>query len=361
MKTELTGKLLAWYQVNQRKLPWRETRDPYAIWVAEVMLQQTRVDTVLSYYKKWMEVFPSIKVLAVADLQTVLSVWEGLGYYSRARNLHKAARRIVDDYSAEIPTNRKVLETLPGIGKAGAADILSIACGQDHASVDGNIRRVIARIFEIPFMQGSPEFETRVQSAVNKLLPPGHAGDYNQAWMDLGATICLPAEPQCQLCPISEFCDAHQHHNQSKYPIRKQKQPIPLQVLASAVILKMDHSGTAVLLCRRPAAGLLGGLWTYPGGKVQATETMEKSLQESIQSQFQVNCQIGEQLGIFKHAYTHFKVVVHAFYCRFGDDESELNQGSDTAWVDIQHLADYPMGKVDRLISDLVTNHQTAS
>lgn len=352
MKTEFSTRLLNWYAVHQRSLPWRDTTDPYAIWVAEIMLQQTRVDTVLPYYFRWMERFPTVASLAAATQQQVLQTWEGLGYYSRARNIHKTAQILVEKYHGQIPSDRKTLDTLPGIGKAGSADILSIAFGQDFASVDGNIRRVIARLFNIDTELGSLSFEAAVQAKVDEHLPPGQAGDYNQAWMDLGATICTSDQPLCEQCPFTDLCQAKQLQLQHKLPVRKVKLPVPVYTVAAGIIRRGYNPGKQVLISRRPADGLLGGMWEFPGGKIADGETLPECLVRELNEELGITVQVGEQQGIYRHAYTHFKVILHAFFCQIQTGDPKPIQSSELAWVDLSDLVHYPMGKIDRMISE---------
>ncbi len=351
MKTELSAALLDWYQVNRRILPWRNTNDPYPIWVAEIMLQQTRVDTVIPYYQRWLDRFPTIQALASASQQDVLSAWEGLGYYSRARNLHRSAQIICQKYNGILPANRAELESLPGIGQAGSADILSIAFGQDHASVDGNIRRVIARLFAIQTKLGSPEFEKTVESIVKTHLPPGLAGDYNQAWMDLGATICLPDRPECTRCPLRSFCLANSQQEPAAYPRRKVKPAVPSIVVTAGVIQQKVDGAQRVLITRRPPNGLLGGMWEFPGGKQEPGETLPECLARELAEELGVQVQVGEELGSFRHAYTHFKVLLYAFHCDILAGEPRPIHASDLVWVSVADLPAYPMGKIDRMIS----------
>nr|HMN62198.1 A/G-specific adenine glycosylase [Anaerolinea sp.] len=209
MLSEVSRRLLAWYRQSARKLPWRGSRDAYAVWVSEIMLQQTRVETVIPYFERWMERFPTLRALAEASEQDVLRVWEGLGYYSRARNLHRAAQRVVEQYGGQVPPARADLERLPGVGAYTAGAIASMAFGLDEAALDGNIRRVLARVFNLDLPARSPAGERRLWELAREHLPPGQAGDYNQAWMDLGASICTPQKPTCLVCPLVEVCQAH--------------------------------------------------------------------------------------------------------------------------------------------------------
>jgi A/G-specific adenine glycosylase len=355
MKSELSTKLLDWYSVHRRDLPWRRLSDPYSAWVAEIMLQQTRVDTVIPYYLKWLNLFPSIPALAAATQQDVLNAWEGLGYYSRARNMHAAARIMVEKHNGQIPSNRSDLEKLPGIGKFSAADLLSIAYGQDLAAVDGNVRRVIARLFNIDLVSGSPEFEKRIQTIVDENLPPGQAGDYNQAWMDLGAMICLPDNPVCPNCPLRSDCQAFALGCQSLRPVQKTKPAVPTYIVTAGIISRNWEGRQQVFIARRPESGLLGGMWEYPGGKQEAGESLPECLQRELQEEIGIQALVGQELGVFRHAYTHFKVILHAYYCQIASGDPQPIQSTEITWCDLNHLSDYPMGKLDRMISDAIS------
>ena len=205
MVSSLTQLLLAWYRVHKRQLPWRGHPDAYATWVSEIMLQQTRVETVIPYFERWMKTYPTLNALAKANQEEVLVAWEGLGYYSRARNLHRAAQMVLSDFNGQIPDQAEVLCKLPGIGRYTAGAIASIAFGKDEPTLDGNIRRVLARVFNVDTPARSPEGERLLWELAGKYLPPGQAADYNQAWMDLGSAICTPRQPDCGRCPLESL------------------------------------------------------------------------------------------------------------------------------------------------------------
>jgi A/G-specific adenine glycosylase len=257
MSTEIAQRLLAWYDQNARVLPWRGETDAYRVWVSEIMLQQTRVETVGPYYRRWLEHFPTLLDLAAAGEQEVLQVWEGLGYYSRARNLHRAARLVAQQYAGRLPPDRAALEKLPGIGGYTAGAIASIAFGLDEAALDGNIRRVMARLGNVDLPARSPQGEARLWELAREHLPPGRAGDYNQALMDLGATICLPRAPLCMVCPLHELCQAAARGVQEQRPVLTARPAIP-HITVMAAVLRRDG---LVLIAQRPAQGLLGGMW----------------------------------------------------------------------------------------------------
>jgi A/G-specific adenine glycosylase len=289
-------------------------------------------------------------------MQQVLSAWEGLGYYSRARNLHRAARIVVAEYGGELPQSAALLRRLPGIGRYTAGAIASIAFGQDEPALDGNIRRVLARLFDVDMPARSSEGERRLWELAAQLLPPGRAAVYNQALMDLGATICTPRLPDCPRCPLAEECRASLLGLQEQRPVRSDKRPQPHYTVTAAVIRDRGR----VLIAQRPAHGLLGGLWEFPGGKLQPGENLASCLQREILEELGVLVSVGGQLGVYRHAYTHFRVTLHAFDCKLANgSQPKPLEHTALAWVAPARLADYPMGKIDRKIaSQLIENHR---
>jgi A/G-specific adenine glycosylase len=344
--------LLAWYARHARELPWRGAQDPYRVLVSEIMLQQTRVETVIPYYQRWMERFPTLESLANASEQEALAQWEGLGYYSRARNLHRAARQAHFEMGGQLPADPKRLRSLPGIGRYSAGAIASIAFGVDSAALDGNIRRVLARVFNVEVPARSPQGERRLWDLAQAHLPPGRAGDYNQALMDLGALICTPRRPDCPACPLSGLCQARVLGIQEQRPVLEQKAPTPHYIVTAAVI----HRSPQVLIAQRPSQGLLGGLWEFPGGKQQPGEDLPACLRREILEELNAEVCVGAPLGVYRHAYTHFRVTLHAFHCALAQGAApQPVQVQDLRWVRLDELSNYPMGKIDRMIStDLV-------
>ena len=334
--------LLNWYGQHARRLPWRIPHpDPYAVWVSEIMLQQTRVETVIPYYERWLALFPTVAALADASQQSILSAWEGLGYYSRARNLHKAAQMIVAEFGGQIPREVPQLRRLPGIGRYTAAAIASIAFGQDTATLDGNLRRVFARVFDVTTPADGPAGEKILWELAEQHLPPGRAGDYNQALMDLGATVCLPKKPRCLLCPLGELCQARALGVQEQRPVLKPKPIVPHKNKGAAVIIRNG----LVLLNRRSAKGLLGGLWEFPAAQVDADSP--EALVAAIETGYQLKVRPLTRLGEFRHAYTHFTLMETAWDCELLDGDVSLPM----QWVLVEELGNYPMGKVDRAIA----------
>lgn len=343
-----TDDLLAWYRQQKRELPWRDIGDPYAIWVSEVMLQQTRVETVIPYYQRWMASFPDIHALARAGRQEVLAHWEGLGYYQRAHNLHRAARIVIEEHAGTIPQEVDALQKLPGIGAYTASAIAALAFDEDALALDGNLRRVLTRLFDRTEDPLTSTGERVLRELGMQYLPSGSASDFNQALMDLGATICTPRNPACDVCPVQDHCLAFMRGVQEQRPVTRRRQTVP-HVHATAAII--EEAG-AVLIGRRPEGKLLGGLWEFPGGKQEPDETLEACLRREIVEELGIRIAVGALLGTFDHAYSHFAVAVHAFACQRLEGEPQNHDHTALEWVPINRLHEYPMGKVDRMIAE---------
>ena len=345
--SRLSSRLLNWYSKNKRTLPWRVPGlAPYAVWVSEIMLQQTRVETVIPYYEKWMRLFPTVQALAQASEHEVLNTWEGLGYYSRARNFHKAAKILVEKYHGELPRDLDELRKLPGIGRYTVGALASIIFGMDEPALDGNLKRVYARLFDVSEPVDSPMGEKILWKLAKDNLPGGKAADFNQALMDLGSMICLPKNPRCLLCPVMNECKAREHGTQNILPVKKPKKEVPQYVHAAGVFIKRGR----VLLAQRPSPGLLGGMWEFPNGRVDATRDPAKELAKVLKSGYSLRLGTKRKvpIGVFQHAYTHFKVSVHAFVC----NPFSASPAKNLKWVALKKLNDYPMGKIDRQIAN---------
>jgi A/G-specific adenine glycosylase len=347
--------LLAWYVKHARKPPWGSHSNPYAVWVSVVMLQQTRLETVIPFFERWIRRFPTIEALGRASLQDVLAAWEGLGYYGRARNLHKAAQMVMQVYQGELPHEAKLLRELPGIGRYTASAIASIAFGLDEPTLDGNIRRVLARYFDVSEDARSVAGEQILWELASQHLPTGKAGVYNQALMDLGATVCTPKAPNCAVCPLGETCQARRSGIQEQRPVLQPRPATPHYMVTAAIIRR----GNKVLISRRPPHGLLGGLWEFPGGKLKEGEDLPACLQREIQEELGVEITVDEPLGVYRHAYTHFSVTLHAFSCSLVLGEPCPVQPAELAWVTLSELSKYPMGKIDRQISKSLVSSES--
>ncbi len=328
-------KILLWYSKYKRNLPWRKTKDPYKIWISEAILQQTRIDQGMPYYERFVKQFPTVYILAKASLQEVLKAWEGLGYYSRARNLHKAAQIIVEKYQGKIPNDYETILNLPGFGPYTAAAVLSIAYNKDHAVLDGNVIRVLARLFAIREDPKETATKKKLWKLAQELLPPGKAKDYNQAMMELGALVCTPQNPSCGTCPLNRFCKAYQQGIQEKLPVKSPKKEKPHYEIAVGII---ERNGQ-VLLLQRPEQGLLGGMWEFPGGK-REKESLVECCRREIQEKTGLAVKIEEELCIIEHVYSHFSIRLHAYRCK------PLRMpliNSKSRWVSYADIQKYPI------------------
>lgn len=352
----IADRLLSWYRAHARQLPWRRTRDPYAIWVAEIMLQQTRVEAVLPYYRAFMRRFPSMEALAQAPLDAVLRVWEGMGYYARARNLHRAAQLVVEQHAGRLPSGRQQLMALPGIGEYTAAALRSIAFGADELALEGNLRRVLARLFELRLDPRSPGGMRELRRLGESILPAGRSSEFNQALMDLGATVCIPRSPRCEQCPLSEDCQAYRRGVQEQLPVRSPRKQLPLRQ-AVAAIWELDGK---VLIRRQPRDGLLGGLWAFPGGFLEQAEAPEEGLRRTLADQHGIQLTTHTPLPSLEHSFTHFRLRLHPFRCQAAVEPSRMSgsnaptavrETDDLRWVEPRRLDQYPMGKLDRQIA----------
>lgn len=349
--------LLDWFDQNKRLLPWRVERTPYRTWISEIMLQQTRVETVIPYFLRWMEKFPDIAALADSDEQTVLKCWEGLGYYHRARSLHHTAITINQTMDGIFPSDPKVMQKLPGIGRYTAGAIASIGFGIPAAALDGNIRRIYSRTGDISLPLRTSECEKILWNMAEELLDPDRPGDYNEALMDLGNAVCTSTNPHCESCPITSFCLAYRNHTVAIRPVQTAVKSIPHYQVAAAVIRKAeDNQPDRYLLAQRPAKGLLGNLWEFPGGKIEADETVQECLQREIREELDTTVTIREPFGMYRHAYTHFRVTLQAFLCDINGQIPRPVEAQAIAWAAADELDRFPMGKIDRLISERIKN-----
>lgn len=309
-KPDFRRALLRWYRRTARDLPWRRTRHPYAVWVAEILLQQTRVNQALPYYESFMTAFPTVRDLAVAKEGAVLKQWEGLGYYNRARHLHRAAHYIVHTLDERFPTTQAEWQRLPGVGRYTAAAIASIAFGERAAVLDGNVKRVLARLFNIEASIDAPKTERALWALAEDLVSTRSPGDFNQAMMELGARMCTPRQPKCTMCPVRRHCGAHALGVQERRPVRRRRKSAPHHQCVVGVLSKKGRH----LLARRPSQGLLAGLWEFPGGRVLPGETHAKALRR-VFGLIDITIRPGKLLAIVNHAYSHFRVTLNVYRC----------------------------------------------
>ncbi|MCK4570496.1 A/G-specific adenine glycosylase [Candidatus Bipolaricaulota bacterium] len=349
---QIQTQLLDWYEIEARDLPWRRTRDPYAIWISEIMLQQTRVETVLAYYEPFLDRFPGLDALATASIDDVFKAWEGLGYYKRAQNLHQASRILVDQYEGKLPSSAGGLRKLPGIGPYTAGAIASIAFGKDEPVLDGNVIRVISRLFCIAGDVAKAATKKELLEAVSSMIPTGSASAFNQALMDLGARICLSRNPQCKECPVADFCDAHRTKQESVYPQKAKKAKIPhIDVVAGAIWDGEPFAATSrLLIAQRKLDDMLGGLWELPGGTVEEGETLEDALHRELQEELAIEVKILKPFIDIKHTYTHFRMTLHVFHCRHTKGEPQSIDVADWTWAHPNKLDTFAFPTADRKI-----------
>lgn len=324
--SDFSDRLIVWQkQFGRHHLPWQNTQDPYAIWVSEIMLQQTQVSAVIGYYQKFMQRFPSVSDLAKVEQDEVLQYWSGLGYYSRARNLHRAAQIIINEYMGKFPENFSAIQTLPGIGRSTAAAIASFAFGQRRTILDGNVKRVLARCYAIEGWPGSPKIEKKLWELAESLLPDMDIQAYTQGLMDLGATLCTRNKPQCQQCPLQTSCQAWQQSRVNELPTPKPRKSIPEK--HTVMLLMLD--GNSILLEKRPASGIWGGLWSLP--EIASDEDASAAALQ----RFGIQARAEPPLPALSHAFTHFKLHIKP-QPMFVSKQSFSVQQSGTIWLDIK-------------------------
>jgi len=338
-------------RASRRDLPWRRSRTPYSVWISEVMLQQTQVATVIPYFERWMAEFPDVASLAAAPLDSVLKAWEGLGYYARARNLHLAAKSIVQRHNGQVPDQRDELLALAGIGRYTAGAILSLAYGQTEPILDGNVRRVLCRVFDIAENPRSPATESRLWDLSTELVQtasPSQAGELNEALMELGALICTPTSPDCVSCPIKNICLALARGTVAERPVRSVRASLPHYDTVAAIAA---NNFGELLIMRRPLSGLLGGLWGFPGGTVRPGEEFATALARTVFELTGMRATPKQLLTQVKHAYTHFRITLHAFTAQVEEMEARPISGVEVRWVKPSELDQFAFPVTDRKVA----------
>jgi A/G-specific adenine glycosylase len=418
-KSKIRDLLLTWFRINARDLPWRHDRSAYRVWLSEMMLQQTQVDTVIPYFHRFLDRFPTLNDLAHASVNDVLKLWEGLGYYARARNMHKAAIKIVTELNGEFPQTVDGLLELPGIGRYTAGAIASLAFDVDAPVLDGNVIRVLCRLFAIKRNPKEPQVKENLWGLAEALIPKplakvelkkrlsaptpsqglaqdrsspnnlakgsrsidashlqpsqgtshlqpfnrlragpprGTSGEFNEALMELGALICTPRSPKCDRCPLNKICLAKKQNLQDQLPIKIKRKPVPHYQVTAAVIRK----GNRLLIAQRPFGGRLGGLWEFPGGKEERGETLPQCLRREIKEELGFRIKVGKFITSIDHAYTHFTITLHAFECTVVSGTPRALGVEQFKWVRMKELDEYAFAKTDlkiieRLRADKVT------
>jgi A/G-specific adenine glycosylase len=347
--------LLDWFDENKRSMPWRKTDDPYRIWVSEIMLQQTRVDTVRDYYPRFLDAFPTVEALAEAERDEVLKYWEGLGFYARARHLHEAAQTVVDEHDGTVPETMDAIRDLKGIGPYTAAAVLSIAYEQPHAVLDGNVTRVLSRVFAVETDATTTAAQNALRGLANDLIDDGRPGDFNQAVMELGALVCTPSTPLCDRCPLQDVCRAHEAGTEEDYPITPESEPVPHHDIAVGLVFDDDQ----ILIQRRPDEGLLGGLWEFPGGKQEDDESLEEACRRELKEELGIDVSIDDHFYTLSHAYSHFKITLHAFRCHIDSGTPEAREDQPFQWVPVRALDDYAFPRANRRLIEELERRQS--
>ncbi len=335
--------LLAWYRGRERDVPWRGESDPYRIWVAEVMAQQTRISTVRDYWEDFLRRFPDVEALARADRHDVLKAWEGLGYYARARRLHAAAREVTERHGGELPSDPDRLRELPGIGPYTAGAVASLAFGRPEPAVDGNTRRVLSRLHDL-----ADPGDADLRSAARRLLEarPGEAAALNQALMDLGGEVCTPSSPSCDLCPLGAACLARERGTVDRRPPSSDRGPLPHHRVALGLVWEEGR----LLVQRRPPDGMLGGLWEFPGGKVEEDEGPRAALRRELREELEIEVEVLDELEPVEHAYSHFRVTLLPFHARRASGRPRARAAPEWRWAGPDELEELAFPTPNRRI-----------
>ena len=346
----LRRRLLAWYRRAKRDLPWRRTSDPYRIWVAEVMLQQTQVPTAPPYYRRFLARFPTVRALARASDQDVLKAWQGLGYYRRALNLREAARRIVREHGGRVPDDPQAFARLPGVGRYTCGAVQSIAFGRRIAALDANAARVLARWLAVHEATDAAATRARLWEAAEALVPPRAPGDWNQALMELGSCVCTPRRPRCTECPVRNLCRSFAKGLQEEIPARRRRRPVPHIQVGVGIVWRRGR----ILVCKRRAGAMLGGLWEFPGGKIRPAEKVADCIRRELGEECDLEVSVGEHLVDVTHTYSHLRVTLRCYHCRAPRGRAKALGCEATRWVRPARIADYPLPAADVRILEAI-------
>ncbi len=333
-------------------MPWRSDPSPYKVWVSEVMLQQTQVVTVIPYFDRFIKRFPTFGHLAAADMQTVLKLWEGLGYYSRARHLHQAAKMITQEYGGIPPRTANELRRFPGIGSYTAAAIASIAFGEPVPSVDGNLLRVGSRLWGLVTPMREKSLADDIRARLTPLIAMVNPSHFNQAMMEIGALICRPRNPLCDKCLLSKYCVAFQDEKTDQLPVVNRGEKVPHYRIGVGVVWK----GGKILIARRHENQMLGGLWEFPGGKKQKKEPLAETVAREVAEETGVECCVEDPFITVKHAYSHFKITLTAYTCRWLSGRVRAVASAEVRWIRPADLEKYPMPRANRRVVEAMRN-----
>ena len=352
--TDFTNNILKWYNQNHILFPWRETSDPYKIWLSEIMLQQTQVQTVIPFYNRWIKKFPTIYDVAKSSDEELFKYWEGLGYYNRANNFREACIQVINQYNGEIPDNKIDLLQLKGIGDYTSSAISSIAFNKPNYVIDGNVKRIMARILCLP------DYSKTSFNKINKFLitniNKNKPGDFNQSLMDLGREICKPKNPICKDCPISFSCKSYLTNQVSKYPINNKPKSIKPHYKVGVGIIWNKNK---ILITKRKKNGLLGGLWEFPGGKVLNNESITKCIHREIKEELNIQVNVEAFITNIKHQYSHFSIDLYAHHCFYNGGKIKCTSADDWKWVSPKMFSKYPFPKANHYIFPHILDKQT--
>ena len=341
--------LIYWYRNNKRPLPFRSTKDPYKIWVSEIMLQQTQMKTAIPFYERWINKLPTIESVASTDIDSLLKLWEGLGYYKRCQNFYQASKIIVEKYKGKVPSNYESFKGLPGVGDYTAGAVLSISFGIPVPAIDGNVKRVMARLYG--FKHLTKYNSAIINKVISRILKNVNPSDFNQGLMELGALVCTFESPKCFKCPISKNCKAYQSGNPINYPKKKFTRAIPHFNVVTAIIWR----GDTFYIQRRREDKMLGGLWEFPGGKVEKGETLESALLRELKEECDFNGRILKKATSVKHRYSHYSITMHCYYCEEKNDKIVTLANSN--WIKKNQISQYSFPKANHKIFNFLNKY----
>ena len=347
--------LLNWYDSENEFLPWRATSDPYHIWVSEIMLQQTQVNTVIPFYNAWIDKFATLNDVANASDEEIFKSWEGLGYYNRALNFRSACIDIMNNYDGQIPNLKEKLLLLKGIGDYTSSAIASIAFNQPTPAIDGNVKRIMSRLLLLPDFKKKEL--NKIKDFLLKNIDEHRPGDFNQSLMDLGRKICKPRNPKCTDCPISIFCLSFKNKQTHIYPIKnKQTKNKPHYNIGVGVIWHNDK----ILITKRKKNQLLGGLWEFPGGKIESHESIEHCIKREIKEELDIQIKVNNFIIKVKHQYSHFKITLYAYHCQYISGDVKCIEVDDWAWIEPHAISNYPFPRANHYIFPEILNNDGA-